>query len=96
MDKVEIVMTKVDIKVDTDQTVEIDIVDHHIEVDLNMDKIIEKGISVSKITEETLGEEILEKHKNTEVKISEKDIEVVSGTVILIEVKLGLEKDNFW
>ena len=31
---------------------------------------------MSKITEEILGEEILEKHKTTEVKMLEKDIEV--------------------
>ena len=78
------------IKVDTDQTVEIDIVDHHREVDLSMDKIIEKDDSLSTITEE-----ILEKHKTIKVKISEENIEVVSGTVILIEVGVGLEKDNF-
>ena len=33
-------MTKVDINVYTDQTVEIDTLDHHIEVDLSMEKVI--------------------------------------------------------
>ena len=81
-DKVEKkIITKVDIKVDTDQIVEIDI-DFHIEVNLNMDKVIEKGLSIFKITEEILGQEILEKCKTTEVKILEEDIEVTSATVI--------------
>ena len=48
-DKVEIIMTKMDIKLDTDQTVEIDTLDFHIEVDLSTDKIIEKGLSMFKI-----------------------------------------------
>ena len=48
-----------------------------------------------KITEEILGQQILEKGKTTEVKILEEDIEVASGTVILIEIGVGLEKENF-
>ena len=79
-DKVEIIMTKVDIKVDINQTMEIDTVDCHIEVDLSTDKFIEKGLSMFKIMEEILGEEILEKHITIEVKISEENIEVVSET----------------
>ena len=39
-------------RVDTNQTVEIDILGHHIEVNLSIDKIIEKGLSMFKITEE--------------------------------------------
>ena len=74
---------------------ETDIVDHNTEVDLSTDKIIEKGLSIFKITEEILGDEILEKHKIIEVKILEADVEVALGTVILIEVGVGLEKDNF-
>ena len=46
-DKVEIIMMKVDI----DQTVEIDTEDCYIEVDLSIDKIIEKGLSMFKIIE---------------------------------------------
>ena len=65
--------------------------DHHIQVDLSTDKIIEKGLSIFKITEE-----ILEKHKTIEVKSFEADIEVALGTVILIEVGVGLEKEKFW
>ena len=49
-----------------------------------------------KITDEVLGEEILDKCKAIDVKISEEAIEVVSGTVILIEVGVGLEEDTFW
>ena len=56
-DKIEIIM------IDTDQTVEIDTVDCHIELDLRTDKIIEKGLSMFKITKEILEEEILEKQK---------------------------------
>ena len=74
-------MAMIDIKIDTDQTVEINILDHHIEVDLSMDKRIEKGLSIFKIIEE-----ILEKHKIVEVKILEADIEIYLGTIILIEV----------
>ena len=63
----ELIMAKIDIKIDTDQTVEIDIADHQIRVDLSIDKIIEK----------VLGEEILEKHKAIEVKSLEADIEII-------------------
>ena len=55
-DKVVIIMIKVDTtKVDIGQTVEIDSLDCHIEVDPSMDKIIEKGLSMLKITEKILG-----------------------------------------
>ena len=75
---------------------EIDAVDCHIEVDLSTDMIIEKDLSMSKTTEEISGEEILQKHKTTEVKILEEDIVVAPGIVIFIEVGVSLEKDNFW
>ena len=42
-------MMKVDIKVDIDQTVDIDIVECDIEVDLSTDKIIENGLSMSNL-----------------------------------------------
>ena len=80
-DKVENIV----IKINTDQTVEKDTVHCHMEVDC----------SLSKITEEILGKEILEKHKIIEVKISGEDIVVVLGTVILTEVGVGLGKVNF-
>ena len=63
-------------KVDTDQTVQKDTVNCHIDIDLNMDKIIEKNLSITKNTEEILAEEIVEKHKTTEGRILEEDIEV--------------------
>ena len=65
-------MTKVDIKVDTDQTAEMDTVSHHIAVDLSMDKIIK--VPVCSKLEETLVEKILEKHIATKVNILEEDI----------------------
>ena len=69
-------MIKVDTKVDTVQAVKIDMVGCHIEVDLNRDKSIEKGISMFKITGEMLGEKILEESKIRMVSILEEDIEV--------------------
>ena len=68
-------MAKTDIKIYTDQTVKIDIENHHIEVDISMDIIVENSQSMSKFTEEILGEEILEKHKTIKVNILEADIE---------------------
>ena len=88
-------MAKIDNKIDRDQTVEIDIVDHHRKVDLSTDIIIENGYNMSKITEEMLGEEIIEKNKTMEVTILEVDTEVALGTVSLIEVGVGLVKDIF-
>ena len=55
-DKLEIIMIKIDIKIDTDQTVEIG--ECHIEVESGLDKTIEEGHSMIKITEVTLEEEI--------------------------------------
>ena len=66
-------MMKVDIKIDTDQTVEIG--ECHIEKELCMDKTIEEGHSMIKITEVILREEILEECKIIEVRILEVDIE---------------------
>ena len=59
-----------------------------------MDKSIEEGCSIIKIIELTLGEEIREEHKITEVRISEVDIEVTLGMITLDEVEVGLEKDS--
>ena len=89
-DKAELIMARIYIKTDTYQTVEIDIVDNDIEADHSMDIIIDNDHSMSKITEE-----ILEKHKSIEVKILGVNAEVALGTVILIEVGVRLEKDNF-
>ena len=95
-DKAEIIMAKMYIKIDRDQTVEIDMVNQHMGVILSMGRIIKKGLSIFNIPEEILREEILEKHKTIEVTILEVDTEVALGTVSLIEVGVGLEKDNFW
>ena len=69
-------MIKVDTMVDTVQAVEIGMVGCHIEVALNRDKSIEKGLSMFKITGEILGEKILEENKIRMVNILEEDIEV--------------------
>ena len=50
-DKVEIIITKVGIKVDTDQTVNIDTVEHHIQVYLSTDKITEEILEKPKTTD---------------------------------------------
>ena len=39
-------MTNADTKLDTDQIVEVDTVDHQTEVDLSVDQFIEKGLSM--------------------------------------------------
>ena len=83
-------MIKIDIKIDIDQTVEIG--ECHIEVELSMDKTKEDGHSMIKIIEVTLGEEILEECKITEVRILEVDIQVTLGMITLVEVEVGLEK----
>ena len=81
-------MIKIDIKIDTDQTVEI--VECHIEVEFSMDKIIEEECSLIKI----LGEAMLEECKIIEVRILEVDIEVTLEMITLEKVQVGLEKDS--
>ena len=49
-------MIKIDIKIDTDQTVEIG--ECHIEGELSMNKTIEEGHTIIRITKVKLGEEI--------------------------------------
>ena len=66
----------------------------HIEVELGMDKIMEEGCSMIKITEVALGKEILEECRIIEVRILEVDIEVSLETTALKEVEVGLEKDS--
>ena len=51
-------MIKVNVKIDTDQIVEIG--ECHIGVELSMDRIIEESPNMIAIIEVTLGEEILE------------------------------------
>ena len=76
-DKLGIIIIKIDTTTDIDQTVAVCIVECHIEVELNTDKIIEKGHSMIKIIAVISEEDILEECKITEVKILEEDIEVV-------------------
>ena len=59
-----------------------------------MDKIIGKDHFMSTIIEITLEETILEKHKITEVKILEVDIEGITEMITLEEVEVGLGTDN--
>ena len=62
-------MIKIDIKIDTDQAVEISRC--HIEVELSMDKTIGEGHSLIKIIEVILGQEILEECRIIEGRILE-------------------------
>ena len=66
-DKLEIIIIKIDIKVDIDPTVVIR--EFHTEVELSTDKITEEDCSVMKIIEMILGEEILKECKIIEVRI---------------------------
>ena len=75
---------------DTDQTMEIG--ECHIEVELSIDRIMNEGYTMIKITEMTLTEEILEECKIIG-RILEADIEVTLEMKTLKEVKVGLEKD---
>ena len=91
-DKLEIIITKIDIKVGIDKTVMIG--ECHIEVEVSMDKITEEVCDMIKIIEVILGKEILEECKIIEVRTLEMDIEVALGTIILEEVEVGLEKNS--
>ena len=73
-------MIKINMKIDTDQTVEIG--ECHIEVEPSMDKTIEEGCTMIKITEVTLGEEILEECKIIEIRILEVDTEITLETTL--------------
>ena len=59
-----------------------------------MHKTIEEGHSMIKITEVTLGEEILEECKIIEVTLLERDIEVTLEMTTLKQEEVGLEKDS--
>ena len=87
VDKLEIIIIRIDIKIGIDQTVVIG--ECHTKGELSMDKIIEEGHSMIKITKVILRKEILEECKMTEL-----DIEEALGLVILEEVVVGLEKDS--
>ena len=89
---IEIIIIKIDIKVGIGQTVKIR--ECHIKVELSMHKTIEEGHSMIKIIEVTLGKEILEVHKLTEVRILEVDTIVVLEMIVLEEVEVGLGKGS--
>ena len=55
-DKLQIIMIRIDIKIGIDQTVATG--KCHIEVELSMDKILEKGCSMIKIIKVILGKEV--------------------------------------
>ena len=66
----------------------------HIEVELSIDKTIEEGCSMIKIIEVILGDEILDKCRIIEDRISDVCIEVTLEMITLGEVEVGLEKDS--
>ena len=85
-------MIKKNIKLGIDQTVKIG--EFHIEAKLSMDKTIEECCNMSKIIEETLGEEILEKFKITEVRILEVDVDLEKDSIqVTLEEMAGAVVD---
>ena len=85
-------MIKVNIRIDTDQIVQIG--ECHLGIELNMYRITEEGCNMLIIIEMTIGEKMLEECKNIEVKILEVDIEVTIETMTFEEVEVDLQKDN--
>ena len=65
----------------------------HIEVELRMEKIIDEGHSMIKITEVISAREILEECKITQVRNFEVDLKVTLRVTILEEVVVVIEKD---
>ena len=61
--KLGVIIIKIGNKADVDQTVRISIVECHIEVELSLDKIIEKGHSMINIIEVISEEKIFEECK---------------------------------
>ena len=68
--------------------------EHHIEVEVSMDKDIEEDCIALIIREMTLDDNILEKHEITENKIIEVDKEGIIEMIIFKDVGLGLGIDN--
>ena len=67
-----------------------------IEIDLSMDKTINKSLNMARIIkEEILEEETIEEHKIIADKLLEWNIEVTMGIVILIGVEVGQEIGMF-
>ena len=72
----------------------VEIVGHHTEVEISMDRIIGEDHNMTILIEITLGEIILQKHKIIEVRILEDDIEVIIEMITLEEVEVGLGKGD--
>ena len=89
---IEIVMIREIIKIDKDQTEEIE--GQHTDAEVNMDKIIEEDHIMQIIIEKTLEETILEIHKITEVTFIKVDIEGIIEMTTLKEVEVGLGINN--
>ena len=85
-------MIRVIIRIDSDEIVEIG--EHHSEVEVSTDRVIEEGCNMLILIEMTLGEKILEEHKIIEVKILEVDIEPIIEIKFLEKVEVGLGKGN--
>ena len=83
-------MISVIIRIDLGQIAEIG--EHHTEIEVSMDRIMEEGCNMLILIQMTLGEEILEEHKIIEVRILEVNIEVIIE--MRTEVEVGLGKDN--
>ena len=85
-------MIKTNIKIDTDQRVQIG--ECYLEIDLSIERIIVEGCNMITIIEVTLGEEILGGCKIIEAKLLDLDIDINIKMEILEEVDVGLEKDS--
>ena len=68
-------------------------IEFHLVVELNIDRIKGEGHNMLIIIEMTSGEENLGKHKNMEVSIIEGDIEAIIEMTALEEIE-GLGKDS--
>ena len=69
--------------------------DQIIDIDLGMDKTIDRHLNmVRNIEEEIIGEETIEQHKIKEDRRLEGNIEKTIGIVILIRIEAGQEIDN--
>ena len=89
---IEIIMTRVIIKIDIDQIAEIE--GHHSEIEVSTDRIIGEDHHMSIIIEMTLGKTVIERCIITEVKMLEVDIVGFIKMTTLEEVEVGPGKDN--
>ena len=89
---IKIIMIREITKIGIGQIAEIE--GHHTELEVSMNKVIEKDCVMSIIIEMTIEETNIEICKIIEVKILEVDTEEIIETIILEEVGVGLETDN--